>query len=122
MGACPERAVRCKYTGPCSKASTFMSTTPNPEASLTSQLAAVSRRSDRQVRVYSHSALFYWWPVWAVGFLMALLTLVTNERMAIVPGRTAIIRGAKVTYPTDNGGEVSIGGSRDVLVLPEGAQ
>src|SRR5439155_910547 len=27
-----------------------------------------------QLRVYSHSNLYYWWPVWAVGFLMAALT------------------------------------------------
>src|SRR5262249_8350786 len=27
-----------------------------------------------EVKVISHSTLFYWWPVWAVGFLMALLT------------------------------------------------
>jgi hypothetical protein len=24
--------------------------------------------------VYSHSSFFYWWPVWAVGYLMAVLT------------------------------------------------
>jgi len=28
----------------------------------------------REVRVYSQSMLFYWWPVWAVGYLLALLT------------------------------------------------
>jgi hypothetical protein len=27
-----------------------------------------------EVIVYGHSWLFYWWPVWAVGYLMALLT------------------------------------------------
>ena len=25
----------------------------------------------REVRVYSHSPIFYWWPVWAVGYLIA---------------------------------------------------
>jgi hypothetical protein len=28
----------------------------------------------REVRVYSHSGLLYWWPVWVVGFLFAILT------------------------------------------------
>jgi hypothetical protein len=28
----------------------------------------------REVRVFSHSGLLYWWPVWAVGYLFALLT------------------------------------------------
>jgi hypothetical protein len=27
-----------------------------------------------EVIVYGHSWLFYWWPVWVVGYLMALLT------------------------------------------------
>jgi hypothetical protein len=28
----------------------------------------------REVVIYSHSGIFYWWPVWAVGFLFAFLT------------------------------------------------
>lgn len=27
-----------------------------------------------ELKVYSHSSLVYWWPVWAVGYLMAILT------------------------------------------------
>ena len=27
-----------------------------------------------QVIVYGHSGLFYWWPLWAAGYVMALLT------------------------------------------------
>ena len=27
-----------------------------------------------EVVIISHSPLFYWWPVWVVGFLMAVLT------------------------------------------------
>jgi hypothetical protein len=27
-----------------------------------------------QVIVYGHSRLFYWWPVWAAGYIMALIT------------------------------------------------
>ena len=26
------------------------------------------------LRIYSHSSLFFWWPVWVVGYLMAFLT------------------------------------------------
>src|SRR5262249_12920076 len=29
---------------------------------------------DKGLTVYSHSNLFYWWPTWVVGFLMAALT------------------------------------------------
>jgi hypothetical protein len=28
----------------------------------------------QELRIYSHSSLFYWWPVWLVGFIMAFLT------------------------------------------------
>jgi len=28
----------------------------------------------KAIRLYSHSPIFYWWPVWAVGFVFALLT------------------------------------------------
>src|SRR5436190_6498706 len=44
----------------------------------------------REMRVYSHSTLFYWWPVWAVGFLMAMLTFLDGDRMLLVPSRTEI--------------------------------
>lgn len=28
----------------------------------------------KQVTVYSHSSLFYWWPVWVIGYLLAAVT------------------------------------------------
>ncbi len=39
-----------------------------------------------EITIISHSNLFYWWPVWAVGFLMALLTAIDGHRMILVPG------------------------------------
>jgi hypothetical protein len=35
----------------------------------------------REVRIYSHNYLVYWWPVWVVGFLMALLTYLQGEKV-----------------------------------------
>src|SRR5262249_53452972 len=32
-----------------------------------------------EVRIYGHSNLYYWWPVWAVGYLMALLTYLHGQ-------------------------------------------
>ena len=26
----------------------------------------------KEIRIVSHSNLFYWWPVWAIGYLMAI--------------------------------------------------
>lgn len=42
-------------------------------------------KEPREVKIVSHSHLFYWWPVWAVGFLMCLLTLFNSHRMVVVP-------------------------------------
>jgi hypothetical protein len=33
------------------------------------------------LRIYSHSNLIYWWPVWTVGFLMALLSAVDGTQV-----------------------------------------
>jgi hypothetical protein len=36
-----------------------------------------------EVRIYGHTTLFYWWPVWAVGYLMALLTWMAHETVRV---------------------------------------
>jgi hypothetical protein len=36
-----------------------------------------------QIILVSHSSLFYWWPVWAVGYLMAFLTLIGGQDIPI---------------------------------------
>jgi hypothetical protein len=64
-----------------------------------------------RIKIVSHSDLFYWWPVWAAGFLMALLTYQGDHRMAIVPDGTVAEQGRRV-----EGHE----GPRDVLVVPSG--
>jgi len=35
--------------------------------------AATVRPDQMEIKIVSHSNLFYWWPVWAVGFIMGLL-------------------------------------------------
>jgi hypothetical protein len=63
----------------------------------------------RELVVVSHSPLFYWWPVWLVGFLMALLTYLGDHRMAIVPTGTEAVSARHVE---------GFDGARDVLVAP----
>ena len=41
--------------------------------------------SPNEIVVISHSPIFYWWPVWFVGFLMAAWTYFDGHLMAIVP-------------------------------------
>jgi hypothetical protein len=36
-----------------------------------------------QVIVYGHSALFYWWPLWVAGYIMALLTWLHHDQAVI---------------------------------------
>ena len=31
-------------------------------------------RGPKRIRIYSHSDLLYWWPVWVVGYIMAAIT------------------------------------------------
>jgi hypothetical protein len=38
-----------------------------------------------EIRIVSHSNLFYWWPVWAVSLLMGILTMIDGDRLAVLP-------------------------------------
>ncbi len=83
------------------------------------QAPATKPASDnRQITIISHSTLFYWWPVWAIGFLLGLISHFSGYRMAVVPEDTEIIRGAEVIGPTHDGKETHYKG-REVLVLPD---
>jgi hypothetical protein len=62
---------------------------------------------DQEIVIVSHSNLFYWWPVWAVGFLLFLLTYAGAHRMAIVPAGTEAIPDVEIN-----------GQRRDVLAFP----
>ncbi|HTU89081.1 MAG TPA: hypothetical protein VMF69_03190 [Gemmataceae bacterium] len=73
---------------------------------------------NRQITIVSHSTLFYWWPVWAIGFVLGLLSLFWGGRMVFVPSDTMIVRDAEVIGPS-KAGEVTTYKNRDVLLLPE---
>jgi hypothetical protein len=53
-----------------------MSTVVTPQPVSDVAPAAVT---PRELRIYSHSYLYYWWPVWAVGFVCALLTYLQHD-------------------------------------------
>ena len=66
-----------------------MSTEPPPSRiTLPPPTGAISKHSE--IKVISHSSLFYWWPVWALAFFMAIWTWAENRRLAIVPAHTAV--------------------------------
>jgi hypothetical protein len=64
-----------------------------------------------EVVIISHSPLFYWWPVWAVGFLMAGLSFWQGQQVAFVPAGTVAERNVQVPKHE---------GLRDILVAPSG--
>jgi hypothetical protein len=64
--------------------------------------------------VFHHSHLFYWWPVWLLGFILAGVTYFENHHLAIVPAGTVALSDRLVEID-DNAQE-----RRDVLVLPKG--
>ena len=66
----------------------------------------------QEVVIISHSAFFYWWPLWAVGFLMAAITYFSGHYVAFVPPGTEVRRDARVE---------GVDGPRDVLVAPSGS-
>jgi hypothetical protein len=74
-------------------------------------VSVVADARPQQVVIISHSPLFYWWPVWAVGFLMAGLSFWQGDQIAFVPPGTVAQRGARV-----EGQE----GPRDILIAPAG--
>ena len=49
-----------------------------------------------EIRIYSHSSLFYWWPVWFFGFLFTLITWIDAGRLAIVDHDSLLIKKTMV--------------------------
>ncbi len=82
---------------------------PPPPGAVQEVVTAVP---DEEIRVYGHTNLLYWWPVWALGFLFAGLTWADGHRMAVVPAGTVVEKAKDIP------GEA---GPRDVLVTPPGA-
>jgi hypothetical protein len=58
--------------------------------------------SEPEIKVYSHSSILYWWPVWLLGFVLALLTYLDGGQMAYVPAGT-VAEGNKLLAPEASG-------------------
>ena len=86
-------------------------------------------KAPHEIRLYSHSTLFYWWPVWAIGFVLALITYFQGHRMFVVPKDTA--EGTVIPVPdkvkvkpgekidrADDLGEIQKQSAKKALILP----
>lgn len=89
--------------------STAPPTPPTPGTPKPAQATSVPNRPPElpsSIRIVSHCTLFYWWPVWAVGFLMALITFFDPQRAVMVPADAdpvlmqAINADGKVDFPS----------------------
>src|SRR4051794_36592227 len=89
--------------------------TPNPQPGRVpaAPADAVPPPRQREIVVISHSGLFYWWPVWTVGFIMFLITAMTGEYMVTAPPQTVAKEGAKIE---------GIAEPRDAYILPAKAE
>jgi hypothetical protein len=66
--------------------------TPHP----TPQIPA----AQQEIRIISHSNLFYWWPVWVCAFIMALITALFGQRLAVVPKGSEFIEATSLKWET----------------------
>jgi hypothetical protein len=77
----------------------------------------------REITIVSHSTLFYWWPVWAVGFLLGFITMLSGSHMVVVPSKTEVASHAEgVVHARDKEGnefEKKLNGET-VLIVPAG--
>lgn len=53
----------------------------------------------KEVRIYGHTALFYWWPVWVLGYLFGLITMLGDGRGVIVH-KDAFLENGKIAVPS----------------------
>jgi hypothetical protein len=80
-----------------------------------------------EIRIVSHSNLFYWWPVWAVGFLMAILTWFDGHLLTTVPhgSERGVQASGELTFAKpltrDNTEKRPLQG-QDVVFAPKGTE
>ena len=91
-----------------------MSTAPPPAP-------AQAPPRQKEITIYSHSSLFYWWPVWVGGFIMAIVTAFSGERLALVPAGTIAYPHQEIPWlKTDKDkAKNEETARRDVLVAPQ---
>jgi hypothetical protein len=61
-----------------------MASSPTPHT------APTSISDQPEVRIVSHSSLFYWWPIWVLAAFMGMWTMIEDRRLAIVPANSQL--------------------------------
>ncbi len=63
-----------------------MSSAPTPP-----KPAPATPPTRREITLISHSMLFYWWPIWVLGYIFATITYFDNTRLAHIPADTKVM-------------------------------
>jgi hypothetical protein len=74
----------------------------------------LGRSKPGELIVFRHSGLFYWWPVWGLGFILAGVTWLRDYRMAVVPAGAMALENRRVDISDGQPPEI-----RDVIVLAD---
>jgi hypothetical protein len=71
----------------------------------------------REIKLVSHSPIFYWWPIWLLGYVLALVTLIENHRLAILPpgAKVEVIKWEDETREKPKAFRIEIDGSTNSL-------
>jgi hypothetical protein len=77
--------------------------TANPPPAAPTPVTPTPRKR-HEIVIVSHSSLFYWWPIWAVGFVLAIVSYFWGERVALVPEpKDKEGKPVQVVYPKAKG-------------------
>ena len=68
-----------------------MSAATPPSTAPHHQAPPPAKKEPNELTIVSHSNLYYWWPVWACGFIMAIVTYFEGYVSAVVPAKEATI-------------------------------
>lgn len=72
-----------------------MTSVPPPTPAGTTAAGATSAgppapHGPREIKLVSHSPIFYWWPIWVLGYVMALITMFEGHRLAVLPNHAQL--------------------------------
>jgi hypothetical protein len=69
-----------------------MSSAPPPPGTSAgySSVPPAQAHGPREIKLVSHSPIFYWWPIWLLGYVMALITYFEGHRLAVLPPETLV--------------------------------
>lgn len=92
-----------------------MSTAPTPPTNPLSMGGSAAPPKNQEIKLVSHSPIFYWWPIWVLGYIMAFITYAEGHRLAILPNDSKVT----VTKKDDNGDptgyQIAVDGSTSSL-------